>query len=298
MARRYHILDVFTDQALAGNPLAVVLDSHDLDGKAMQKIAGEFNLSETVFVLAPANADNRAAMRIFTPRRELEFAGHPTVGTASLLASLDGLRTGHLDFTLEVRAGEIPCQLTGRAGLISCEFAMPKLPEKLAQFTDIKALEKSVNLPSGSLGLGEHLASIWNAGVNFALIPVGDPNALSGAKMKFDAFMALATEPATEIPGAFLYCRSGDNHYRARMFAPQFGIVEDPATGSAVAALCGVLARDVAANDGEHRFIIDQGIEMGRPSRIELTLTIKAGKLTRGVIGGSAVQIASGMLEV
>ena len=131
MPRRYAILDVFADRPLAGNPLAVVLDSDGLDGARMQAIAREFNLSETVFVLPPDDGRHRARLRIFTPARELPFAGHPTVGTAVLLALEDqGGATGAAAFGLEERVGVVPCAVAVEGeGRVRARFRVPRLPE-------------------------------------------------------------------------------------------------------------------------------------------------------------------------
>src|SRR3974390_1108450 len=130
MQRRFFTLDVFTSRRFTGNSLAVVLDAQDLDAAAMQAIAGEFNLSETVFVLPPATAKHRAACRIFTPIRELPFAGHPTIGTAVLLALLDGVEE-ECEMVLEEAIGAVPCRARGEAQGGTASFALPKLPEEL-----------------------------------------------------------------------------------------------------------------------------------------------------------------------
>ena len=142
MARRFFTLDVFTDSALGGNPLAVVVDSDGLDGARMQAIAGEFNLSETVFVSPPQDHDNRANLRIFTPKAELPFAGHPTVGSAILLAIHDGIEPGaNMDLVLEEKIGPVPCQVQRAGESYRAKFALPKLP--VSQRIDIASIAKN-----------------------------------------------------------------------------------------------------------------------------------------------------------
>ncbi len=154
MTRRYFTLDVFSDTALGGNPLAVVLDCDGLDDARMQAIAGEFNLSETVFVYPALKASNRAALRIFTPKNELPFAGHPTVGTAALLAGLDGLKDGaKLDFILEEKVGNISCSVSGKGGHINARFSLAVLPTGTEIQIDQKLLAAALGLNENQIGL-------------------------------------------------------------------------------------------------------------------------------------------------
>ncbi len=172
MRRRFATLDVFTESRLAGNPLAVVLEPEGLDTPAMQKIAREFNLSETVFVFPPADKANRAKLRIFTPARELPFAGHPTVGTAVLLARLDG-GAAERTFVLEEKVGLVPCRVkssgadSGRAA-----FDIPRLPAKEADLPDLAAMAAGLGLKAADMGLDGFAAARWSAGNPFTCVPV------------------------------------------------------------------------------------------------------------------------------
>ncbi|HEX3996485.1 MAG TPA: PhzF family phenazine biosynthesis protein, partial [Acetobacteraceae bacterium] len=155
MTRRFHTLDVFTGQALAGNPLAVVLDAQDLDDQRMQAIAREFNLSETVFVGPPTNQANRASLRIFTPGREVPFAGHPTVGTAVLLGLLDP--DGGREFTLEEKIGLVPCVVEARGPERGhATFTLPRLPERIGRLPDNATLALGLGLEEADIGFGGH----------------------------------------------------------------------------------------------------------------------------------------------
>lgn len=294
MSRRYRILDVFTDTPLAGNPLAVVTDAEGLDDARMQSIAREFNLSETVFVLPPDDARHRAKVRIFTPVAELPFAGHPTIGTAVLLSLLDG-HTIPAAFGLEEKVGIVPC-ITERRGERAgyARFKLPKLPAIVGKGVTHAEAAEALGLKTEEIGFARHTPSLRQVGPPFHLIPLASLEALARARAT-GAFDAVLTAEGVR-PAAFIYAAS-DQGFRARMFAPSLGVAEDPATGSAVACLAGAIADHEGLGDGTWDFVIDQGVEMGRPSRIELQVTIEGGKLTGGEIGGGAVVVAEGVLH-
>lgn len=295
MTRRFVTLDVFTTQKHAGNPLAVVLDSEGLDSQAMQVIAQEFNLSETVFVSPPVQAGHRAAIRIFTPGRELPFAGHPTVGTAVLLALRDAAagKAGDI-LVLEEKVGLVPCavSVTG-TGAGRAVFTLPRLPEEIVPIGDLALLAGALGLDKREIGFDQHVPSVFSAGVGFTFLPVSNLEALG--RISIDT----AQMKAAGNPSVFAYCRQAPesgHDFRARMFAPSMGIVEDPATGGAVAAFAGAIMRFDRPGDGEHRLVVEQGYEMGRPSQITLELTVKNGALVSARIGGSAVTVSEGVL--
>ncbi|SEG09493.1 PhzF family phenazine biosynthesis protein [Bosea lathyri] len=295
MTRRFVTLDVFTTLKHAGNPLAVVLDSEGLDSQAMQVIAQEFNLSETVFVAPPAQAGHRAAIRIFTPGRELPFAGHPTVGTAVLLALRDAAagKAGDI-LVLEEKVGLVPCavSVTG-TGAGRAVFTLPRLPEEILPTGDIALLAGALGLDKRDIGFDQHVPSVFSAGVGFTFLPV------SGLETMGRISIDTAQMKAAGNPSVFAYCRQepeSGHDFRARMFAPSMGIVEDPATGGAVAAFAGAIMRFERPGDGEHRLVVEQGYEMGRPSQITLELTVKEGALVSARIGGSAVTVSEGVL--
>lgn len=298
MSRRFVTLDVFTTRPHAGNPLAVVLDGDGLDTEAMQTIAREFNLSETVFVAPPADPAHRAAVRIFTPGQELPFAGHPTVGTAVLLALRDaaeGKAWGNL--VLEEKVGPVSCAITlGDARSARASFTLPKLPERLDQPIADAALAEALGLEPADLGFEAHRPSAFSAGVAYTMVPVNDRAAIARTRVAGTFAQAMAAAPNGN---AFVYCRETDeagHHYHARMFWPEAGVIEDSATGSAAAAFAGPIMAFDPPGDGEHRFVIEQGYEMGRPSQIALTLTVKGGALVSATIGGAAVVMSEGVL--
>jgi trans-2,3-dihydro-3-hydroxyanthranilate isomerase len=295
MRRRYVTLDVFTLKRFSGNPLAVVFDSDGLDTGAMQTVAREFNFPETVFVLPPADKAHRADLRIFTPVNELPFAGHPTVGTAVALARGDAKQQ---KFVVGEKVGPVPCEVTLRdADSGEATFVLPKLPERLGDAPEASAIAAGLGLDAGDIG-GDLKGGQWSAGVAFTCIPVTSLAAIGRARPQPEKFEAAFAQGG---PGkAFLFTREAaerGHDFHARMFAPKMGIQEDPATGSAVAAFGGLLAAQSGLGDGTHRVRIEQGYEMGRPSQIDLSLTIAGGKLTSGAIGGGAVVVTEGVIE-
>jgi len=300
MRRRFFTLDVFTHSALAGNPLAVVLDCEGLDDHAMQAIAREFNLSETVFAFPPNDSANRASLRIFTPGRELPFAGHPTVGTAVLLAMLDGIASETKRFVLEEKVGLVPCVVEGLSGgTIEATFTLPRLPQRVEPAADVSILAKAIGVAANDIGFDRHQPAVFSAGVGFTLVPLKDAAAVRKARSVREHWSA-GIKPADHA-NAFIYCRETvekGHHFHARMFAPDLGMGEDPATGSAVAAFAGAVAEFEALSDGSHSFVIEQGYEMGRPSQIRLEIDIADGALVKARIGGGAVVISEGILWV
>jgi trans-2,3-dihydro-3-hydroxyanthranilate isomerase len=284
MSRRYFVLDVFTGEALSGNPLAVVLETDDLDEARMQAIARELNLSETVFVRPAVEAPHRAALRIFTPKRELPFAGHPTVGTAALLT----LRSGEARaaFELEEKIGPIACVVERRGERMAvARFRAPRLPERVEPAPDAAAVAAGIGLGVRDLA---RAPEVWSAGVAFPCVTLRTVDALARAH----------PQPGLTEDHVYLYVATGRRRIRARMFAPGLGVVEDPATGSAAAAFAGLLHAREEPSDGSYDVTIEQGVEMGRPSRIELRLVVRDAALAAVEIGGEVVVVAEGVLHV
>ena len=303
MKRRFYTLDVFTEVAFAGNPLAVVLDSQGLDDAAMLRIAREFNLSETVFVGDPRDPVNSAAIRIFFPTGELPFAGHPTVGSAILLATLqahDAMRgSGGVVIALEEKIGLIKVEVSQREGHAPrAVFELPKLSERTEAALDPAQVAAAFDIPETEIGLPGHELSFWSAGVPYVMVPIASLDAMRRLKPGDPRLWTRAFERVGQC-GVYLYAsetESQAHHIHARMFWPGDGIREDPATGSAVAAFAGAAAAFEKPEDGTHQLVIEQGYEMGRPSEIALDIDIAGGKLIGARIGGSAVLVSEGML--
>ena len=292
MRRRFVTLDVFTGRRFAGNPLAVVLEPERLDATAMQAIAREFGHPETVFVFPPADPGHRARVRIFTPVRELSFAGHPTVGTAVLLGLRDGRAAGR-EIVLEEGIGPVRCTLergTEEGG--SARFAVPQLPAEAGPVPDDATIAAALALAPSELA--EPRPARWSAGNPFTFVAVAGLAAMARCRpdpASFDA--AFGANGA-----AYVFCRETaepGHAFHARMFAPGMGIAEDPATGSAAAAFAGLLAPHLP--DGTHTLAIEQGYEMGRPSLIRLAVEVAAGRLVSAAIGGEAVIVTEGTIE-
>lgn len=301
MHLQFHILDVFTDTRFAGNPLAVVLDADGLDGARMQRIAREFNLSETVFVLKPQQARHTARVRIFTPAAEIPFAGHPTVGAGALLAELKATTAGGQSDSLVVLEEEIGIVRVGvrlRPGLaLYAEFDAPKLPEEAGTPPPTDQLAAALGLIPAEIGFENHRPTTFTAGNGFVFVPVATLEAIAKAQVAPQHWAPVMRGQGHT--GAFLYCRQtlhNTSSFHARMFAPDMGVPEDPATGSAAAAFAGVVHRFDALPDGLHKRGLEQGYEMGRPSLIELSLQVERGKLESVRIGGHAVRVAEGRI--
>lgn len=299
MRRTFYTLDVFTDVALAGNPLAVVLDSQGLDAGRMQAIAREFNLAETVFVEEPRNPVNTARMRIFTPGRELPFAGHPTIGAAVLLAHLrapDLLAHQDLRVVVEEDVGDIVCVARHRKGQpMAAYFTLPRLPEAVGEAPSSEALAAGLGLAPADIGFDDHRPTQYSAGTPFVFVPIASLAAIGRARPN----LRLWGEGGA--PAVYLYTNEvvdSGSACHARMFASGWGIVEDPATGSAAAAFAGVVMQFERPGDGAHMFVIEQGLEMGRPSFVSLGLDVENGALGSATVGGSAVIVAQGSIDL
>jgi trans-2,3-dihydro-3-hydroxyanthranilate isomerase len=289
----YLLLDVFTRDRLRGNPLAVVLRADGLLDDQMQRIAQEFNLSETVFVTRPRGERHSAALRIFTPAVELPFAGHPTVGAAVVL----GFELNAQVVRLEEKIGLLTCvieRIDKRRA--NARFGLPHLPVVAGKPPERVHMALTLGLEPEDIGCGLHAPSVQSAGVEFYLVPVRNAAALARIKPRFGGWSEVfplghhAVYAFTETP------EEPGNDFAARMFSPGMGLGEDPATGSAAAALIGELADQAAA--GQTEYAIRQGLEMGRPSRITVQIRKDGDTLTHGGIGGDAVIVGQGHLDL
>lgn len=302
MKLTFHTYDVFTTAKFAGNPLAIVEDADGLSTEQMQTICREFNLSETIFVMAPASPANTAKVRIFYPGGEMPFAGHPTVGCAVHLASKK-YKPGcafETEIRLEEVAGLVPVKVTRIGDVPRAQFTAPVI----AWAPDVEqpqsgVIAKALGLDDADIGFTTHTAQLLQGGTRCLLVPVGSRAALQRARPCEPHWSALIAPLGTDM--AYLYTVGGDRTetaYRARMFAPTGGIPEDPATGSATAILATQLLRSEKLPDGTHRWQLEQGYEMGRPSDLWLEADVADAKLLAVRVAGQAVQIMSGVLEL
>jgi len=287
----FHTLDVFTRTPYAGNPLAVVLDADGLNAVQMQQLAREFNLSETVFVQEPLQGGD-VKLRIFTPTVELPFAGHPTVGTAALLARLD-LLGGKSEVRLEENVGLVPVRLR-REGDDHwfAELSSAIAPELREPDYDTAALPGVLGLEPSAIRRVQ-LASCGNP---VSLVYLGQPEHLNAIGFDAPACRALLANSWTH--GLYVVAEGYEGEWQARFFAPDLGVAEDPATGSAAVAFAGALGLADRRIDVEQTVDIVQGVAMGRPSQLLARYVRRDGALRSVHVGGHAVAISSGAILV
>lgn len=298
MRYRYYLCDVFTVTRFGGNQLAVLPEAQGLSDEQMQKIAREFNLTQTTFVF-PAEAGHTRKVRIFTTSTEVPFAGHPNIGTAFALATAGEF--GEIGSTIQVyfegQAGLVPVAILKHKGKpLACRLAAP---EKLAlgQVVSPELVAAAVSLKPEDVITTIHPPRVASVGLPFLFAELRDREALQWAEIDRKSLYALASEGVT--PNIHLYVRSGDEFdFRARVFAPLAGVPEDPATGSANCSLAGVLAHYDDAPSGIFQWRIAQGVEMGRPSVLNAEAEKKDGAVISTKIGGACVMVAEGTIEV
>lgn len=284
----YYLLDVFTDRPFGGNQLAVFTNGRGVSGERMQQIARELNLSETVFVLPPDDPVNDWRLRIFTPGREMLMAGHPTVGTAYLLAQ-ENMVSGPV-VTLEEGVGPITVTYD-ESGLIWMDQPMPAFDPP---FEDREAIAAMLSLSLDDLDSRYPVQPV-SSGVPFLYVPLVGLDAIRRAQVRLDVWESL--RPRLAAQDIFVFTSetvtpTGTVH--ARMFAPSMGITEDPATGAASGPLGAYLVQHGIA-DGRG-MVSEQGFEMGRPSLIHIEIERDGETFTRVRIGGQAVYIGEGAL--
>ncbi len=300
MKLKFVTYDVFTKDKFSGNPLAIVQDADGLSTAQMQMIAREFNLSETIFVRKPVDPAHTASVRIFFPTAEIPFAGHPTIGCAIFLA--EGKYKAGCSFEtrimLEEVAGLVPVTVSRIGDVPFAMLTAPVVPYAVeSALPDAGLAAHALDLAAGDIGFGPQRIGLHEGGPRFLYIPVASPQALARARPMepyWSQMMAMCG-----VDSAYLY-RAGEGKadYRARMFSPTAGIPEDPATGSASALLASQLLASGVLKEGTNRFQLEQGVEMGRPSSIRMETDVVAGKLAAVRIGGHAVRVSEGVIEV
>jgi trans-2,3-dihydro-3-hydroxyanthranilate isomerase len=276
---RYVIADVFTDRPFAGNQLAVFTDARALDAATMQKLAREMNFSESTFVLPPEQGGH-ARIRIFTPVRELPFAGHPTLGTAIVL----GLSTGLDGIRLETGAGIVPLSFQREGGGVSFAWMSQPLP-RVAPFEQSVELLAALGGPASGLPV-----EVYDNGIQHVLVEL--PTREAVASLRPDQ-ARLAQLP----PLGFNTFAGAGNQWKTRMFAPGHGVAEDAATGSAAGPIAVHLARHGRIPWGQE-IVIEQGVELGRPSRLHARASGSAEGVTAVEVGGAAVVMGRGEFNI
>jgi trans-2,3-dihydro-3-hydroxyanthranilate isomerase len=298
--RRYITVDVFTDRAFGGNPLAVVLDAGGLSTAQMQAIATEFNYAETTFVLPPRDSAHDAQVRIFTVNRELPFAGHPNVGTAFVLATQAPKLPAR--FLFEEIAGLVPVEiLTADGKAVGAELTAPQPLKRLTQFSAEQAAA-CISLTASDITTNRHKPQIVSVGLPFLMVELTSRDALKRAKPDAAAFAR--TFPCDGSDAVYFYTRDVPKSetpcdLQARMFFPRgSGLGEDPATGSATVAIAALLADLDSTRDGELRLTIGQGFDMGRPSLLLTRVRKQNGAIVSAHVGGRCVPMMEGTFRL
>jgi trans-2,3-dihydro-3-hydroxyanthranilate isomerase len=294
-------VDVFTTTKFGGNPLAVVLDARGLASTQMQAIAAEFNLAETTFVLPPQDPANTAQVRIFTPRAEMPFAGHPNVGTAFVLAAQVLATQGNAakaPMLFEEKAGLVRLDLIEEGGAVVGATLKPPQPLQRGAAIAPDLIATACSLDAADIETAGHAPCVASCGTPFVFAALKTRAALAKAQPRRDVF---ATHIKADVAtGILLYVKEQDGaaDIQARMFAPLFGVPEDPATGSANVVLVGLLASLRPERDLMLTLRIAQGVDMGRPSLLEATAEKRNGEITAPSIGGRCVPMMRGTLEL
>ncbi len=296
----YFTLDVFTTERFGGNPLAVVNEADRLSDQVMQKIACEFNLSETVFVMRASSPENTAKLRIFTPTKELPFAGHPTIGTAILLAEMgaDFLNDWTKTIRFEEQIGLVQVEVTKTTDQPAYgELTAARMPEYVGGEPENDRVASALGIKAKDIGFGLHKVAIYDAGNAPLFVPLASREILEKISPNLQDWENLGV--AGDF-GIYAYCRGGNGsqEFHARLFGPENGIVEDPATGSAAVAFAGALNEALVLENGDHSWVIHQGEDMGRPSRIDLKAVVSDGELVEVKVGGNALRVSRGVIAV
>lgn len=299
---RYLTLDVFTAKMFGGNQLAVFPDATGIPEELLLPITREFNFSEVTFVYPAKDAKHTRTVRIFTPGEEMPFAGHPTIGTAAALALCENVMGGAREGTLalDLKVGTVPVDVRIESDTLAwAELSVAKLPELGPQAPTLNTLASILSLEAKDLVGGSLSPQAVSCGIPFLLVPLKSVDAVQRARVKHDLWEAtLKRSWAPEVLVAAKDPELGENHWRARMFAPGLNVPEDPATGSAIASLGGWLAMKDAKADGEFAFTVHQGIEMGRPSLLDVRATKVGGAVTAVKVAGRAVLTGEGRLRL
>jgi trans-2,3-dihydro-3-hydroxyanthranilate isomerase len=305
MKLNFVTVDVFTDRQFGGNPLAVVTNADGLSAERMQAIAAEFNLAETTFVLPPKDPAHAAQVRIFTPKAELPFAGHPSVGTAFVLARADesyGRKISGDRLAFEMIAGLVDIGITRENGEVVATRLTAPQPLSLGEEISVETVAAACSLKAGDFKTSSHRPRVASCGTPFLFAELASREALAVAEPRLEVFAR--DLPRDRTTGLHLYVQASEGNklqgcdIQARMFAPQHGIAEDPATGAATVALIGLLAHLGSKRDLALSRTIGQGFDMGRPSILEASAEKKAGHVIATQVGGRCMPVMSGTLEL
>jgi len=302
MKLRYYTLDVFTDQIFGGNPLAVFPEAGALDEHQMQLIARELNLSETVFVTETKNPECMNRLRIFTPQRELPFAGHPTVGSAFLLAQIGliYLESGDTRVVFEEGVGQVPVEIRSRNGRpVYTQLTTAVRPQVENNVPGREVMASMLGIAETDIHESPLAVQAASCGVPFLLVQLNSLAAVSRCQLNYLVWKQYLQD--AWAPSIYVYVQEAvlpSSHIHARCFAPAMGVQEDAATGSAATALAGALALRSEKTDVEFRWIIEQGFEMKRPSFLETQVVKRNSNVMTVKVGGASVMVSEGVINI
>ena len=302
MKLRFITADVFTSRPFTGNQLAVIPDAREIPEELLLPITREFNYPETTFVFPPGDAAHARRVRIFTPGGEVPFAGHPTIGTAVVLAALGEIPLAGAETRIVLEEGVGPVSVTIRARdgvAVGAQLTAAKLPEVGPPPPPRTTLADLLSLEPAQLLGGPNGPQAVSCGLPFLIVPVKDRAAVAAARVRMDLWES--TLKRYWAPDIMVVARDPEleqSHLRARVFVPGLSVPEDPATGSCAAALAGYLAAREAAPTGTFRWVMEQGFEMGRPSILELEADKRDGAIAAVRVAGEAVLVSEGAMEM
>ena len=293
-------VDVFTRDIFGGNPLAVYPNAEGLNREEMQRIAREMNLSETTFVFPPKSSEANFKVRIFTPQREIPFAGHPVIGTCFVLGDQGriGPKEGKRVMRLELGLGVFPVEvvfLGGEPVLVKME---QRSPEFMGAYAEVELLARLLSLPLEKLDLLKGPAEVVSTGLPFLIIPLTSQKALSQAKINLSILETVAQELDTALVAPFTMEGMGVNRIRARVFAPLHGVPEDPATGSAGGCLSAYLVKHgLIKKEPLTTVEIEQGMDIHRPGLIHVELAVEEKSIEKVWVAGNVVRVLEGTIS-
>ena len=297
---RYLHFDVFTDRLFGGNQLAVYLDARGLSAETMQAIAKEMNFSETTFVLPPEAGGTDARMRIFTPGEELPTAGHPTVGTTFALARSGVIERGRQRFVYDCAIGPVPVTMTWSGDDLGFVWMTQSLPTFGAVIPDPARTAAALSLSPAAVAATGQPVQVVSCGVPFLLVPLTTRSAVDSAVVNPGVLDMLFTQVNTKAHGLMVFTtQPGDARATvySRMFAPEMGITEDPATGIATGPLgCYLVRHKIVRPERAGAMISLQGVKMGRPSHVHMSIGLDNGEIASVRVGGESVLAGEGTL--
>ena len=298
---RYLHLDVFTERPLEGNQLAVFTDGVGVDATVMQQIAREMAFPESTFLLPKEDPTTDLRMRIFTPSRELPMAGHPTVGSTFALAHTGVIKPGQERFVFGLGVGPTRVDLDWTGDRLAFAWMYQQRPTFGDPIGDVEGLARALGLDPGSMLSGLPV-QVVSCGLPFLMVPIATAEAVDSIEVDGSKLKALEREQGLDGVGFFVFSPSvagGSATAHSRMFAPDFGMLEDPATGAASGPLgCYLVHHEVVPAALAGKIVSNQGVRMGRPSQVHIAIGLEGKEIVEVKVGGEAVVLGEGTLHV